>query len=283
MDAYIYKIINVINGKFYIGSTLNFEKRQKQHIEQLRRQRHHCLHLQNAFKEYGEENFIFECRKVNVKDVKQLHKLEERYIQLCWNSGELYNCSKKAGGGDNVTTSPKYKEFCLRQTQILNERYSNMTLEERQRLSNIKKGELNGNFGNKWSDEQRKLLSEKKIQYFQENEHHYKGKTWEELFGEEKAKVLKEKLSQRSKDKVGELNSFFGKHHTDETKEKLRQKNKGKIPQNRKKVLCNGVIYDSATDCAEKLKIHITTVSYRARKGLYGFSYIENNEENDNA
>lgn len=37
MIGYIYKIINKIDGKFYIGSTINFEKRKKRHLIDLNR------------------------------------------------------------------------------------------------------------------------------------------------------------------------------------------------------------------------------------------------------
>ena len=35
MYGYIYKIINKINGKMYIGQTLNIEKRIKDHFSSL--------------------------------------------------------------------------------------------------------------------------------------------------------------------------------------------------------------------------------------------------------
>ena len=57
----IYKIINVVNGKLYIGSTMHkFSKRKSEHLTALRKGYHFNSHLQSAWNKYGEENFIFE-------------------------------------------------------------------------------------------------------------------------------------------------------------------------------------------------------------------------------
>ena len=108
MIGYIYKIINKKNGHFYIGSTLNWEKRKRSHLSSLRNKTHHCIHLQNAYEKYGEDSFDFlVIKEYTFETENELRELEERYISFCWNSGLLYNCSKSAGGGDNITTLPK--------------------------------------------------------------------------------------------------------------------------------------------------------------------------------
>ena len=48
----------------------------------------------------------------------------------------------------------------------------------------------------------------------------------------------------------------------------------GKTPADAKKVLYNGVVYDSAMDCSRKTGINHLTVCYRCREQIYGFSYI---------
>lgn len=55
-----------------------------------------------------------------------------------------------------------------------------------------------------------------------------KGKTYEEMHGEEKAKELKERLSNLGKKLTGENNPFHGKTHTFENKEMWRNKRLGK-------------------------------------------------------
>ena len=57
----------------------------------------------------------------------------------------------------------------------------------------------------------------------------HKGKTYEELYGKEKAEELKKRLSIKAKkQQTGSKNSFYGKHHSQETKEIFRNKRLGK-------------------------------------------------------
>lgn len=55
----IYKIINVINNKFYVGSAVDFTARKRRHWWALRSQRHANKHLQAAWDKYGEGAFRF--------------------------------------------------------------------------------------------------------------------------------------------------------------------------------------------------------------------------------
>jgi group I intron endonuclease len=55
----IYKIINVINNKFYVGSAENFTRRKRIHWWMLRKGNHANKHLQSAWLKYGEQAFTF--------------------------------------------------------------------------------------------------------------------------------------------------------------------------------------------------------------------------------
>lgn len=55
----IYKIINVFNNKFYVGSAVNFVKRKERHIWRLKRGDHANKHLQAAWNKYGGQAFVF--------------------------------------------------------------------------------------------------------------------------------------------------------------------------------------------------------------------------------
>lgn len=59
MNSGIYKIVNTVNGKFYIGSAINFERRWALHLSLLRRNMHHNIKLQRAWLKYGEPAFEF--------------------------------------------------------------------------------------------------------------------------------------------------------------------------------------------------------------------------------
>ena len=66
----IYQIKNTVNGKFYIGSAVNFRARWKIHQRALNCNRHHSRYLQNSWNEYGSTAFEFKplliCEKDNL-------------------------------------------------------------------------------------------------------------------------------------------------------------------------------------------------------------------------
>lgn len=94
----IYKIINLINGKTYIGSSKDLVKREKRHFRDLNKNKHHNIHLQRAFNKYGSISFIFEV----VEECEDLFKREQHWIDTIkpdYNIGSV-------GGGDNYTNHP---------------------------------------------------------------------------------------------------------------------------------------------------------------------------------
>lgn len=55
----IYKIINIVNNKFYVGSAVDLKRRKARHFSELRSGRHSNGRLQNAWNKYGEQAFVF--------------------------------------------------------------------------------------------------------------------------------------------------------------------------------------------------------------------------------
>ena len=55
----IYSILNLENGKRYIGSSVNLYNRLHEHWHNLKNNKSHNKHLQSAWNKYGEENFLF--------------------------------------------------------------------------------------------------------------------------------------------------------------------------------------------------------------------------------
>ena len=100
--AYIYMIINVINGKFYIGSTDDIKGRWHTHLYCLNKNIHHSKHLQHAWNKYGEEAFEFEVlEEFEVEDKQEQFNREQLYLDLFkpWDSNIGYNISQKAEYG----------------------------------------------------------------------------------------------------------------------------------------------------------------------------------------
>lgn len=59
MTRGIYKIINVANNKFYVGSAVDLKRRKMRHYAELRHGKHNNRHLQAAWVKYGEQAFVF--------------------------------------------------------------------------------------------------------------------------------------------------------------------------------------------------------------------------------
>lgn len=60
MDGGIYQIVNIVNGKKYIGSTVKFKQRWYRHKMMLKNGSHHAKQLQNSWNKHGENAFKFE-------------------------------------------------------------------------------------------------------------------------------------------------------------------------------------------------------------------------------
>lgn len=101
----IYRILNMENGKFYIGSAVDVASRWSGHRNRLRRGRHHSQHLQNAWNKYGEESFDFSVIEV-VSCRDELIAAEQRHIDLLL---PAYNVCKVAGSPIGVKQSDESK------------------------------------------------------------------------------------------------------------------------------------------------------------------------------
>jgi len=55
----IYKIVNLLDAKLYVGMSVDVESRIRRHRQELDKNKHPSIHLQNAWNKYGAENFEF--------------------------------------------------------------------------------------------------------------------------------------------------------------------------------------------------------------------------------
>jgi group I intron endonuclease len=131
----IYKIKNLINEDFYIGSTQNLNKRYYTHLNHIRTNKNTCVKLIRAVNKYGEENFSFEIiEKCNVED---LLNREQYYLDFL---NPKYNISKKAGSnlGIKRTEETKLKKSISQKENWSKEEYRKNHLENLSK--NWKKG-----------------------------------------------------------------------------------------------------------------------------------------------
>jgi group I intron endonuclease len=110
MQFVIYKIMNVQNGKFYVGSTKNLLQRTSTHRRRLRTNTHHCPQLQAAWNKYGEQAFVF----VVVEEVygeQHLHLVENKWLAAHFGKPYCYNASRCADApmrGRTGEQNPRY-------------------------------------------------------------------------------------------------------------------------------------------------------------------------------
>lgn len=117
----IYKILNLQNGRIYIGSTYRFKNRAKSHISELKANRHLNKFLQNDFNKCGEAAFVFEVLEVVDGDRSVRVEREQFHIDQWYdNQKNCYNLVKEArdnrGGTrnkkpDDPATSGRCKPF----------------------------------------------------------------------------------------------------------------------------------------------------------------------------
>jgi group I intron endonuclease len=101
----VYAIRNVQNGKRYIGSSGNLDTRRRQHFAALRRGVSSSSILQNAFRKYGEQAFVFDV--IEVCSDTELLRREQFYIDSlkpAYNVGKFANEKTRLG----LKSSPEH-------------------------------------------------------------------------------------------------------------------------------------------------------------------------------
>lgn len=93
MVGYIYRITNTQTNKCYVGITENFERRKKKHISELNSNTHHSQKLQNAWNYWGQNNFEWTIREVEIKSYDELYQLEVEEIKKFNSYEDGYNCN----------------------------------------------------------------------------------------------------------------------------------------------------------------------------------------------
>ncbi len=139
----VYSIVNKINGKEYIGQSIDIERRWKQH-----RYGKGSLILTNAIKKYGLNNFEFEILEtINIENkeknniIQELTILEQKWFEIKkpFLPEKGYNIQKTSK--PNLTPS-KDKNF--------GEKISKIKIDNNHTGKPLKQYELNGNFIKLW-------------------------------------------------------------------------------------------------------------------------------------
>jgi group I intron endonuclease len=194
-----------------------------------------------------------------------MRRHEQKYLDAL-DAKLLYNVSGAAGGGNMIAFMERkeYNKLCKAKSKAGKAYMKSLTQEERDAKFG-RNGSQNGMFGKTHTKEARAkivkaLTGNKKLIAVR------KGKTFEEIYGEDRAKEIRKKLSDSAKVRfVGEGNPFFGKSHSEEVKEHISKMNKGNKPPNMRKVKIGKTTYESATAAAKKLGVTTGTICHRIK------------------
>jgi group I intron endonuclease len=246
----VYKISNLLSGRYYIGYSTNINRRFTNHRSKLKQNCHDNIFLQRAYNLDGEDNFKYDI--IHICDTEdEAKEIELTYLADLSIRNIIYNLNYNNGGGDLLTNHPDKEAIRAKILKSQNETLSKMTSEERSKKYG-KLGERNGMYGKTHTQEVRKTISEI-----------HKGNTYRK--GKLASEETRQKMSEIAKLKIGEKNPFFGKHHTEETIHKIKEKSKGRLPPNTIEIIINNIKYISITEAARQLDMSAPTVLWRLK------------------
>lgn len=208
----IYKIRNKINGKYYVGSSVDIRSRWRAHRSRLDKGRHHDTYLQRAWDKYGENNFEFELAE-EIVGIEALRSVEQEYLDEGFERGVLYNVALDAiapMAGKHFT-----EEHCAK----LSKANSNPSKEIRAKISKANSGKSNWMYGRTGKD------------HPMHGRHHTKEakrKISKAGRGRKGIRFSEEHCANISKAKTGKNNPMYGKPRTEEVREKISRGMKGK-------------------------------------------------------
>jgi group I intron endonuclease len=247
----IYKITSP-SGKVYIGQSVDIERRLESYKQGQVKTQTKLLH---SFEKYGFSLHSFEIIEDCIE--KDLNT-RERYWQ------DFYNVLNE---GLNCRLTESY------------DKSGHLSSEVKQKISLTKKGVI--------LSEQHKVALKKPKQF--KNGNPKKGKTFEELYGEEKANELKSKASvyntgksPGNKGKVYE--EYLGVERTNELKAEMRKRNIGKTlaqetkrkiaEKLKKKIIAEGLEFTSLAEAAAYFQCSYSTIINRLKNKNFNYNYL---------
>ena len=118
----VYAIVNLVNGKRYVGSaSKSFQKRKNEHTNLLRNGNHHSVPLQRAWNKYGEQSLEFHIEEVTLPE--HAVACEQSFIDFRKSADRRfgYNISPVAGSCRGVVRTPETRKLI---SEILKARLS---------------------------------------------------------------------------------------------------------------------------------------------------------------
>lgn len=119
----IYIISNSVNSKIYIGSTVNFYARYKNHTSDLVKNKHENPKLQNFVNKYNINNLSFKILKLC--NAEKLYRIEQVYLDFYQSYENGFNIAKdtfKTRFGIKSSQDTKNKISKVQKNKVLNEK-----------------------------------------------------------------------------------------------------------------------------------------------------------------
>lgn len=217
---HIYKTTCLINGKIYIGQrTKKFRTDGYLGSETL---------ISLAINKYGKENFTKELLR-ECSSQKELDRWEQIYIikhksfnkyigyNILKGSSNEFGCGspmlipevakKCSDGNKRFMSSDKGKQQKIKMSNAMKEKHKDPKYaKKKSELGKALVGDKNPNYGNKWSDEQKKDLSDKMKGRYNGDKNPNHGNNW----SDEQKKSLSKKLKESGANK-GKNNAMYGR------------------------------------------------------------------------
>lgn len=187
---HIYKWTHKKSGKSYIGQSIQDPERRRYEHERDAKVNECKYRFHNALRKYGIDAFTWEVIDT-ASTLEELNELEDFYINK-YNS--IINGYNLRQGGDNKLHSDESK----------------IRMSEAQKAAHARR-RLNGTEGG-WTRKDggpmkgKKCTASAKQKIGTANSKHYKGKTWEEIYGVEGAKKRREAMKERAEKRRIEAN-----------------------------------------------------------------------------
>jgi len=159
MSMGIYKITNIINGKFYIGSSVQIEIRIKNHFKLLEQNKHPNPYLQNSYNKYGKNAFIWSI--LELTNEENLRIIEDNYIKStkCYERNVGYNIAKGAiKSGRDYFTEETIKKLQKPKSELAKQHMRD-AIQKRGGHHGVNNPRYGKTWSNEWKKEQSKRLS----------------------------------------------------------------------------------------------------------------------------
>lgn len=173
----IYRIL--MGNNFYIGRSVNIEKRVNDHLKLLKKRKHYNPHLQSAYEKYGLQYEVIE----EIEMYEDMIKREQELINEHMCDPKCMNISSSALGGGisgftfimTDETKKKLRDAAIKQHLEMSDQQKKEWIDKIQTSragythseeTRIKIG--NGTRGKSWSQQSRDVLREKVLQWHRE-------------------------------------------------------------------------------------------------------------------